>query len=87
MSKEYTPLSAHPPIEGDEKANSTVLQMGALDHESEDVELELLKGQVDEAVVPPEKKINPYFIISLWIVMSSSVIGECRGGSSFPDVS
>ena len=71
MSKEYTAVPTHP-IAGDEK---TDLELGSMNQQGGQVDPTALK--MDTVVVPPEKKVNPIFIISLWIVMSSSVIGEC----------
>jgi hypothetical protein len=70
MSKEYTAVPQRP-IAGDEK---TDLELGSMT-QSGQVDPTSLK--MDTVIVPPEKKVNPVFIISLWIVMSSSVIGEC----------
>lgn len=76
MSKEYNAVPQHP-IAGDEK---TDLELGSMS-QGNGGQVDPTSLKMDTVIVPPEKKVNPVFIISLWIVMSSSVIGELSRSS------
>lgn len=85
MSKEYTTLpmqslsvdEKHDPISGHASPTSRASTGSTNGLQSSG----LLPGGANKgAIVDNKKKLHPAFIISLWIAMSSSVIGE----QSFP---